>query len=119
MNIYKLKINTMKKLILLLVAVLSIQGFMKAQGTDTLKIKTSAQCEMCKERIENALAYEKGIVNSNLDLKTKIVTVVYKPSKTNSDKIKMALSQVGYDADDVKADPKAYSKLPACCKKKE
>ena len=109
----------MKKFILLTVAVLSFQGFMKAQVTDTLRIQTSAQCEMCKERIENTLAYEKGIVKSNLDLTSKIVTVVFKPNKTNADKIRTAISQIGYDADDVKAEPKAYSKLPACCKKKE
>lgn len=107
----------MKKLILLIVAMLSFQGFMKAQSSDTLKIQTSAQCEMCKERIETALAYEKGVVSSNLDMNSKIVTVVYKPAKTNADKIKTAISQVGYDADNVTADPKAYSKLPACCKK--
>lgn len=28
------------------------------------------------------------------------------------------VSQLGYDADDIKADPKAYAKLPKCCKHK-
>jgi len=109
----------MKKIILLIVVVLSFSGFMKAQSSDTLKIQTSAQCEMCKERIETALAYEKGVVSSDLEMNTKIITVVYKPAKTNADKIKAAISWLGYDADDVKAGLKAYNKLPACCKKKE
>jgi hypothetical protein len=43
--------------------------------------------------------------------------VTYKKSKTSPEKIRKAISKVGYDADDVTADPKAYSKLDACCKK--
>lgn len=84
---------------------------------ETVKIKTSAQCGMCKDRIEEALAFEKGVKKSELDLDTKIVTVSYKPAKTSVDKIRKAITKVGYDADDVPSDKKAYSKLPACCKK--
>ena len=82
-----------------------------------IKIKTSSQCDMCKERIEEALAFEKGVKKSELDIETQIVTVSYKKGKTTPEKIRMAISKVGYDADDFKADPRAYSKLPACCKK--
>ncbi len=87
--------------------------------TMTIKIKTSAQCEMCKEKIERALAYEKGVVSSELDMETKEVEVKYKTKKTSPEKIKKAISVVGYDAGEVKADAKAYSKLEACCKKPE
>lgn len=89
----------------------------KGPKTETANIKTSAQCEMCKERIEKALSYEKGVKSSVLDLDTKIVTVVYKPGKTSLEKIRKALNLVGYDADQSPADPKAYQKLPPCCKK--
>jgi copper chaperone CopZ len=84
---------------------------------EEIKIKTSSQCDMCKERIEEALAFEKGVKKSSLDVETKIVTVTYRPSKTTPEKIRRAISKAGYDADDVTADPKAYGKLPACCKK--
>ena len=87
------------------------------KSVDTVQIKTSAQCEQCKKRIEKGLSYEKGIKSSNLDVETKIVTVIYKAKKTSPEKIRMAISKIGYDADDVKADPKAYDKLPDCCKK--
>lgn len=85
--------------------------------TDTLSIVTSAQCGMCKERIEKTLAYEKGVVDVTLDLKTKIVTVVYNPRRTQPDAIRLAITQTGYDADQLKADEKAYKRLPPCCKK--
>jgi len=84
---------------------------------DTVWIKTSAQCEMCKEAIEKALAYERGVVASDLDLKTKQVKVIYHPAKTTPEKIRKAISMSGYDADEVMADPKAYRRLPRCCKK--
>ncbi|TAL58923.1 MAG: heavy-metal-associated domain-containing protein [Bacteroidetes bacterium] len=86
-------------------------------SSDTVKIKTSAQCEDCKERIENKLNFTKGIKNAVLDIKTKEVTVVYDLQKINPDKIRTAISKVGYDADGVTADPKAYNKLPMCCRK--
>lgn len=82
-----------------------------------IKIVTSAVCETCKETIEKALAFEKGIKRSTLDVATKIVTVTYNPEKTTPEKIRLAISNAGYDADEVKANPKAYKKLPNCCKK--
>ena len=46
-----------------------------------------------------------------------MITVNYNPKKTDPDKIKKAITQAGYDADDLPADLKAYDKLDACCKK--
>ncbi len=82
-----------------------------------VKIKTSSVCNMCKETIEKALAFEKGVKKSDLEVKTAIVTVTYNPLKTSPEKIRIAISNAGYDADDVKANPKAYKKLDECCKK--
>ncbi len=84
---------------------------------DTIYIKTSAICGMCKERIENALLMEKGVKNAVLDLNTKIVMVVYRRDKNYPENLKKAITFVGHDADEMPADEKAYAKLPACCKK--
>lgn len=88
-----------------------------AQKTAEIQIKTSAQCGMCKDRIEKAMAYERGVKSATLDLESKVLTVSYKTKKTSPEKIRKAISQTGYDADEVPADPQAYEKLPACCKK--
>ena len=58
-----------------------------------LKIKTSSQCNDCKERIEEALAFEKGVKKSELDVETHIVTVSYKKGKTTPEKIREAMIQ--------------------------
>ena len=104
----------------LLVSGIAMKGFSqeeKKKKTEEVEILTSAVCDMCKERIEHDLAFEKGIRYVELDLETKIVTVKYNPRKTNPEKIREAISKIGYDADDIEADPKAYEKLPMCCKK--
>jgi periplasmic mercuric ion binding protein len=89
----------------------------KAKKTEEVIIKTSAQCEMCKEKIEKEVLYEKGVKSAVLNLETNELKVEYKPEKTNPENIRKAIARVGYDADDVKADEKAYEKLPYCCKK--
>lgn len=112
----------MKNIQSLLIAImLMVFGASNLNGqtakTSEVDIKVSSQCSMCKETIERALAFEKGVVKSNLDLETHIVKVTYKNGKTDADQIRKAISLAGYDADDVPADPKAYAKLSDCCKK--
>jgi periplasmic mercuric ion binding protein len=109
----------MQKLIsVLIISILLITSSSFAQKkTEEIKIKTSAQCEMCKTRIETAMAYEKGVVSSDLNLDDKVLTVVYKPAKTTPEKIRKALNDLGYDADETLAVVAAYEKLPPCCKK--
>ncbi|MBK7681927.1 MAG: cation transporter [Bacteroidetes bacterium] len=85
--------------------------------TDTLKVQTSAECGTCKKKLEKELVFEKGVKSVNLNLDTKVVTVVYSVEKTNADKIRAAISKIGYAADSIPADKKAYDRLPDCCKK--
>lgn len=84
--------------------------------SDTLRIHTSSLCEMCKKTIERDLSFEKGVKDVSLDIDSKTVTVIFLPGKTNPDKIRHALTKIGYDADSIKADAKAFEKLPDCCK---
>ena len=107
-----------KLLSAIIIAVLILSSTVFAQRkTEEIKIQTSAQCGQCNDRIEKAMAYEKGVVNSNLNLDDKVLTVTYKPAKTSPENIRKAVNSVGYDADDTKADENAYAALPACCKK--
>jgi periplasmic mercuric ion binding protein len=96
----------------------SVQEKIKAKKNyEEVQIQTSAVCGMCKERIETNIAYEKGVKKVELNNDTKIVTIGFDPRKNNPDQLRTALSKLGYDADNVKADPTAYEKLPSCCKK--
>ncbi|MES2734277.1 MAG: heavy metal-associated domain-containing protein [Bacteroidota bacterium] len=104
--------------ILALVMVCTIAFSASAQKKqEEVKIKTSAICKMCKATIERQLAFTKGVEKADLDVATKVVTVAYNPKKTTVEKIKKAINESGYDADESPADPKAYNKLEECCKK--
>ena len=111
----------MKTIVVLFVAFMSFGLGANAKNSvskkEIIKIKTSSVCGMCKETIEKALSFEKGISKVDLDVKTSVVTVTFNPSKTDAESIKKAISMAGYDADDVKADAKAYDGLHGCCKK--
>jgi copper chaperone CopZ len=87
----------------------------KEQKFQTVVIQTSAECGDCKDRIEEALNYTKGVVFAELDLATKKVTVKFLTKKISLQKVKEAIAAIGYDADEVKAVPEAQRNLPKCC----
>jgi mercuric ion binding protein len=98
------------------IAAMLLLSFTVHAQTDTVRIKTSAICDQCKDRIEHDLSFEKGVKSVHLDLPTKIITVIFNEKKTNEQNIREAISKIGYDADSLKADLRSYNKLPECCK---
>lgn len=84
---------------------------------ETINFQTSAICGSCKNRIEKEMNYTKGVIYSELDLETKVLTVKYKTKLLNPDKIKLAVSNIGYKADDIEPNKEAYNNLPGCCQK--
>ncbi len=106
----------MKIIQLVFALVFSFSVFAK-EDPKTVKLKTSAVCGMCKRKIEKNLAYETGIQEVNLDVATKVLTVTFDAKKTNLKTIKKIVSDTGYDADEVMANPASYDKLSGCCKK--
>jgi hypothetical protein len=96
---------------------LESSDIVKESKYDTAYIKTSAVCKMCKERIEHDMSFEKGVKAVELDLRSQVLTVVYKKGKTTKEDLKIAVTKIGYDADEMIADQKAHDRLPACCRK--
>lgn len=88
---------------------------LNAQSSKTDTIMTSAECGQCKDRIEDLLNYTKGIKFSELDYTTKKLVVRYNPKKITLEEIRVKLNEIGYDADDKKADPEVVKTLPLCC----
>ena len=75
------------------------------------------QCETCGKNFQANMLNINGVKMYELDEEKMTITVFYNPQKTNLETIKTAISKMGYDADDVKADAIAYEKLDGCCKK--
>ncbi len=109
----------MKSLILMITAMLTFNGLFAQEKTskyEVVKIMTTAECGQCKDRMESKLNYVKGIKFAELNLEDKVLTVKYNKKMISKEEIKKQITQLGYDADEMKADPNAYEKLPACCK---
>ncbi len=110
--------NKMKTLtVLLLLFAMRIQ----AQAVEDpkfahLDIHSNTVCETCKKTIESEMIYVKGVHAVTVDPEAQVIHVEYKAKKTDPDKLRLALTKIGYDADDLKADPKARSGLPMCCR---
>jgi hypothetical protein len=83
------------------------------------------RCWECKERLEKYLIIEnnanmqKGMVQWKINLLAGEIRVQYVPDRVSVDEIKTALNNAGFDADDEKAEPDAYKKLPPICKRAE
>ncbi len=78
-------------------------------------IQVNGLCGDCKERIETA-ADIKGVKLAIWTPETKALKLVFRNDKTSLEKIKQAVAKAGYASEGVKADEKAYAKLPDCCK---
>ena len=70
----------------------------KSKETETVKYKTSIDCDDCVKTIMSNLPQEKGIKDVKCDLKTKEVTVTYQKDKNNPELIKRSLEKLGYSA---------------------
>ena len=117
--------NSIKFLVIAFTAFL-FSNNLSAQEQKTIQtatIKTAIYCDHCKncetcgDKFNRTLLKEKGVQMVVLDEKDMTIKVTYNSKKTDLQKIKQAVSKLGYDADEVKAEPVAYAGLDDCCKK--
>lgn len=73
-------------------------------------------CETCGLKFKTEMLKIKGVKMYELDDKKMTFTVYYNAKKTDLQTIKIAISKMGFDADEVKADVTGYQKLDGCCK---
>ena len=72
--------------------------------------------DACKTSIENFLVHEYGVSSVKADYRRHTVSVTWYTNRTNIENIKTSLANMGYDADDVMAEPDAQKRLPPACK---
>jgi copper chaperone CopZ len=113
-----------KKIILFFIFFIATTSFaQEGKKNEKAVIKTTIYCDHCKECETCGLNFRDNMLKINgvkmyeLDAEKMTITVYYSGKKTNLQKIKTAISKLGYDADDIKADIMSYEKLDGCCKK--
>jgi mercuric ion binding protein len=88
-------------------------------------IKTpNLRCWECKKRLEDYMAREiaqtgSGIIKTQINLLSGTTRVQYWPDRVDLNYIQTAFANAGFDADDIKAEPDSYKKLPPACKRVE
>ena len=85
--------------------------------TITIQTNASNNCKSCVNRFKENVPFFKGVKEYTFDSSTAKLTVTYDPKKTTADQIRKQISNLGYDADKVKANEAARAKLPPCCRK--
>jgi len=113
------KRSVMKKLTLFFVALLGISAAGLAQAkkaTKNVTIQTPGlHCENDKKRVEDYLVRVEGVSKVVADFKRKTVKVTFVTDRTNIENLKTDIANLGYDADDVTANPESQKKLPKSC----
>jgi len=109
--------NTLKSVVTIVLMILftMLSNELSAQKTKTVEFHTSAQCGMCKDAIEGAMNFERGIQFVELNLDNMFLTVKYKTKIHTEKSVKNLVSELGYSAGEVKANEKAMNELPKCC----
>lgn len=74
-------------------------------------IKSTVECALCKKNVETNLGKVKGVRKVTADFNKKEITVVYNPRRISPEELRKKISEMGYDADDVKANNRANTLL--------
>ena len=80
----------------------------------TVTFKVFGACEMCKQRIENAVK-GRGVKKAVWDVDSKQLQLVYNNSLISLDKIQNRIVAAGHDLENKKAKDLVYNELPECC----
>jgi|SRR5690554_955310 len=110
---------------ILLFMILSIGTNAQNKKTEKAVIKTTINCDHCKVcetcglNFRDNMLKVKGVKMYELDEERETITVYFNPKRTDVKTIRTAISKMGFDADDIKADAEAYDKLDKCCKPTE
>ena len=105
------------KNILLIISILAM-GSLKAQKTQEAEFQVNGVCNMCKNRIEDALD-TKGIRFAEWNVSTQMLFVAFKPNKITLEQIHQIIAEAGHDTQLVKAKDEVYEAIHGCCKYRE
>jgi copper chaperone CopZ len=112
-------VKTIKTLLVLIFLVLLINcGTAEKKvnlAQEQIKLPT-IQCEICKSTIEKAISELDGVKSITVNPEEKIGFIEYDKNIMKISDIEKAISDLGYQANDLAANPEAYTKLPGCCK---
>ena len=107
-------------LILTMVSLYGCLSIISQNSANNIKIDEiiipTAQCNMCVEKIGDALNGVDGILKYKVELETDQLKIKYNADMISLQGIEQLISKAGYQANNLPADVDAYNKLAMCCK---
>lgn len=103
----------MKKIVLFLLVFASISSVAFAQKVKKEKPKKNQEtvefvvtnedlCNNCVKKINNNIAFEKGVTGLDIDQENNLVKVTYRKDRTSADKLKGAFFKIKMEVEEVK-----------------
>lgn len=77
------------------------------------------KCQQSAFNVQKILSEQEGVIKAECNLNTMVATVEYDTTKTNLLKLMKAVAEGGYDAGEIKANPKAKHLTPFCCQNRK
>ncbi|MGM9743145.1 MAG: heavy-metal-associated domain-containing protein [Candidatus Cryptobacteroides sp.] len=68
----------------------------KKTASKSVTFNVTMHCEKCVKKINENVAFEKGVKDLSVSLDKKTVTVTYDPAKTDVARLKAAIEKLGY-----------------------
>ena len=91
----------MKQILLVILAALFLACPMvlaAKKKTVTVTYEVSMHCRKCVEKLNDNIAFMKGVEDLKISLDEKTVTITYNPAKTDEAKLVKAIEKLGYTA---------------------
>lgn len=77
------------------------------------------KCQQSAFNVQKMLGEQDGVIKAECNLNTMVATVEYDTTKTNLQKLIKVVADGGYDAGEMKANPKAKHLTPFCCQNRK
>ncbi len=77
----------------------SVQDKKDRKKVETVTFDTNLHCKNCVKKVQENIAFEKGVKDLDVSLEKQTITVKYDPAKTSVDSLARAVRKLGYNAD--------------------
>lgn len=71
----------------------------KSAKAETVTFRTNLHCKNCVKKVNENIAFEKGVKDLKVSLDTQTITVTFDPAKTSVEALSKAISKLGYAAE--------------------
>ncbi len=111
-----MKKHILTTILLLSFMTISLDSFSKKIKWQKETVKVSGNCDMCKNKIENAALSIDGVKSAKWNSLNEKLKLKFDTKKTSIDNILKTIADVGYDTEKYIAKDEVYENLHYCCK---